>query len=325
MRLLVTGAAGFIGSAFTRMVAREHPGWQVLAYDKLSYAGNLKGIGPLVDSGAISFIKGDIADSAAVASVFDSFHPDAVVNFAAESHVDRSIDDSMAFMHSNVLGVSVMLDVLRRTCPSCRFLQVSTDEVYGDLPLDEGEPFTEEAPLHPSSPYSASKAAADLIALSHARTYGTDVVVSRCTNNYGPGQHPEKLIPKTVMNALSDRPVPLYGDGLNVRDWIHVDDHCRALLAILQHGLAGEVYNVSADCPLSNRDLVYRIIAALGCEPSLVQPVRDRPGHDRRYAIDSSKLRSGLKWEPQVPFDIGLADTLRWYRDNPDYWPQEAR
>ena len=325
MRLLVTGAAGFIGSAFTRMVAREHPGWQVLAYDKLSYAGNLKGIGPLVDSGAISFIKGDIADSAAVTSVFDTFSPDAVVNFAAESHVDRSIDDSMAFMHSNVLGVSIMLDVLRRTCPSCRFLQVSTDEVYGDLPLDEGEPFTEEAPLHPSSPYSASKAAADLITLSHARTYGTDVVVSRCTNNYGPGQHPEKLIPKTVMNALSGRPVPLYGDGLNVRDWIHVDDHCRALLAILQHGLAGEVYNVSADCPLSNRDLVYRIIAALGCEPSLVQPVRDRPGHDRRYAIDSSKLRSGLKWEPQVPFDIGLADTLRWYRDNPDYWPQEAR
>ena len=325
MRLLVTGAAGFIGSAFTRMVAREHPGWQVLAYDKLSYAGNLKGIGPLVDSGAISFIKGDIADSAAVTSVFDTFSPDAVVNFAAESHVDRSIDDSMAFMHSNVLGVSIMLDVLRRTCPSCRFLQVSTDEVYGDLPLDEGEPFTEEAPLHPSSPYSASKAAADLIALSHARTYGTDVVVSRCTNNYGPGQHPEKLIPKTVMNALSDRPVPLYGDGLNVRDWIHVDDHCRALLAILQHGLAGAVYNVSADCPLSNRDLVYRIIAALGCEPSLVQPVRDRPGHDRRYAIDSSKLRSGLKWEPQVPFDIGLADTLKWYRDNPDYWPQEAR
>lgn len=325
MRLLVTGAAGFIGSAFTRMVAREHPGWQVLAYDKLSYAGNLKGIGTLVDSGAISFIKGDIADSEAVASVFDSFSPDAVVNFAAESHVDRSIDNQMAFMHSNVLGVSIMLDALRRIRPGCRFLQVSTDEVYGDLPLDEGEPFTEEAPLHPSSPYSASKAAADLITLSHARTYGTDVVVSRCTNNYGPGQHPEKLIPKTVMNALSGRPVPLYGDGLNVRDWIHVDDHCRALLAILQHGKTGEVYNVSASCPLSNRDLVYRIIAALGCEPSLVQAVKDRPGHDRRYAIDSSKLRSGLKWEPQVPFDTGLADTLRWYRDNPDYWPQEAR
>ena len=315
-RLLVTGAAGFIGTNFVRRVLDTRPDWHIVAYDALTYAGNLANLDGLETSGRFEFVHGDICDPEAVDAVFDP-PPWAVINFAAESHVDRSILGAAEFVRTNVLGTQVLLDRARRA-DLHRFVQVSTDEVYGSLG-PQGR-FTEQSPLAPNSPYSASKAAADLLVRSYHVTHGLPAVVTRCSNNYGPYQFPERVIPLFVTNLLEDKPVPLYGDGLNIRDWIHVADHCDALLRVLEAGVPGEVYNIGADNELTNRELTYAILSALGKDESLIRPVKDRPAHDRRYAIDSGKLRRALGWAPRVEFARGLRATIQWYIDHEPWW-----
>jgi dTDP-glucose 4,6-dehydratase len=315
-RLLVTGAAGFIGTNFVRRVLDVRPDWTIVAYDALTYAGNLANLAGLEATGRFEFIHADICDADAVAAAFDP-RPWAVINFAAESHVDRSIVGAAEFVRTNVLGTQVLLDRARRS-DLHRFVQVSTDEVYGSLG-QEGR-FTEHSPLAPNSPYSASKAAADLLVRAYHVTHGLSALVTRCSNNYGPYQFPEKVIPLFVTNLLEDQPVPLYGDGLNIRDWIHVQDHCDALLRVLEAGVPGEVYNIGADNELTNRALTYAILHALGKDESLIRPVKDRPAHDRRYAIDSGKLRRELGWQPRVDFAAGLGDTVRWYIEHEPWW-----
>ncbi|MDK1032534.1 MAG: dTDP-glucose 4,6-dehydratase [Planctomycetia bacterium] len=313
--IFITGGAGFIGSNFIRLVLRERPGYRIINFDLLTYAGNLENLKG-IDESRYRFIRGDVADGDAVKAAV----PDrgfALVNFAAESHVDRSILGPEAFVRSNVTGTQTLLDVAREKGIE-RFIQISTDEVYGSLG-DEGK-FTEGTPLAPNSPYSASKAAADLLALAAFKTYGQAVILTRCSNNYGPFQFPEKLIPLMVSNALEDEPLPVYGDGLNVRDWIHVKDHCRALLTVLEEGRAGEVYNIGASSERPNIDVVKEILRQLRKPESLIRFVKDRPGHDRRYAIDSGKIEGELGWKPTITFAKGLAATIQWYRDNRRWW-----
>jgi dTDP-glucose 4,6-dehydratase len=288
----------------------------VTTFDSLTYAGNLANLESVRDDRRHRFVRGDITDTAAVAAVFEE-RPDAVVHFAAESHVDRSIDDSAPFVRTNVLGTGTLLEAARRARVH-RFLHVSTDEVYGSMV--EGERAAEDAPLRPTSPYAASKAASDLLALSYFRTHGVDVVVTRCSNNFGPYQFPEKVIPLFITNALADEPLPLYGDGGNVRDWIYVEDHCAALAVALERGRAGEVYNIGADNEWANRDLTSAILRELSKPEDLVRRVSDRPAHDRRYALDSSKIRGELGWQPQHSFREALARTVGWYAGNRSWW-----
>lgn len=319
MKILVTGGAGFIGGNFIYYMLKNHPDCRMVCLDKLTYAGNLSTLAGALNNANFTFVRGDIADSDFVCGLFARESFDAVVNFAAESHVDRSISGAQVFMVSNVVGVQVLLDACNRYGVR-RFHQISTDEVYGDLPL--GSPslkFTEESPLRPSSPYAASKAAADLIALASRRTYGTFVTISRSSNNYGPYQHPEKLIPLVITRALAGEKVPVYGDGQNVREWISVFDHCRAVDLVLQNGESGEIYNVGGGVEMANIDLVELILNELGVSRSLIEFVPDRKGHDRRYSIDSNKMAHKLGWRPQTDFLDGIKRTVRWYKNNRDW------
>ena len=313
MRLIVTGGAGFIGSAFIRKTLRERWADRIVNLDKLTYAGNLENLREVEEDERYEFAHLDICDEAGVARVFEREKPDAIVHFAAESHVDRSILGPAAFVETNVRGTFVMLEAAR-AAKTARFLHVSTDEVYGSIPgsLDADENY----PLRPSSPYSASKAGSDLLALSYFTTYKMNVVVTRASNNYGPYQFPEKLIPLMISNAMEDKPLPIYGDGMQIRDWLYVDDHCRAICAALTKGAPGEIYNVGGSRALPNREVVTLILASLGKPESLMKTVTDRPGHDRRYAITTEKLESQTGWKAQVPFEDGLNRTIQWYRDN---------
>jgi dTDP-glucose 4,6-dehydratase len=317
MNVLVTGGSGFIGSNLVRLLLAERPGWRVVNLDKLTYAGNAESLSDLQGNPRYRFVRGDVCNGELVADVFGTERIDGVMHLAAESHVDRSILAPAVFIETNVRGTQVLLEAARELGVK-RFLHVSTDEVYGSL--GPTGLFTEASPLAPSSPYSASKAASDLLALSYARTFGLPVVVTRCSNNYGPYQFPEKLIPLMIANALRDLPLPVYGDGLNVRDWIHVDDHCRGLLAALEGGRDGEVYNLGGASERHNLDIVKRVLELLGKPESLIRFVKDRPGHDRRYAIDARKAQAELGWTPRRPFEDGLAETVRWYVSHRDWW-----
>lgn len=316
MNILVTGGAGFIGSNFIKYMLNKYS-YQIINYDKLTYAGNPENLDDIKDDYRYAFIQGDIADEQDVERVFSNYKIDAVVNFAAESHVDRSIDDSGAFIRTNIEGVRVLLEAARRH-GGPKFLQVSTDEVYGSLGATGS--FTEESPLDPSSPYSASKTAADLLAGAYCRTYGLPALITRCSNNFGPYQFPEKLIPLIITNALEDKPLPVYGDGLNVRDWLHVQDHCAALDLILHEGAPGKVYNIGGGSERKNIEIVKLILQELGKPESLITYVKDRPGHDRRYAVDSTRLRRELKWQPRYTFEKGLKETIDWYCGKQDWW-----
>ncbi len=316
MRLLVTGGAGFIGANFVHHVLAEYPADEVVTLDLLTYAGNLANLETVLGSPRHRFVRGDIADPDAVAAAIGD-GVDAIVNMAAESHVDRSILDASAFLRTNVIGTQVLLDTAREYQVP-RFLQVSTDEVYGSLG-PEGA-FTEATPLAPNSPYAASKAAADLLVRAAHHTHGVDAVITRCSNNYGPYQFPEKLIPLFITNALADEPLPLYGDGRQVRDWIHVEDHCRALDRVLRRGRAGAVYNIGGGNERRNEEIADTILRALGKPRFLIRHVADRPGHDRRYAIDAGKIRDELGWTPRHSFVDGLANTIEWFRIHRSWW-----
>ena len=316
MKILVTGGAGFIGSNFIRYIVEVHPDYEVVNLDLLTYAGNLENLADLEGRENYRFVRGDIADAALLDGLFAE-GVDGVVNFAAESHVDRSIEDPGHFLATNILGTQALLEAARRYRVN-RFLQISTDEVYGSL-AGEGA-FTEESPLAPNSPYSASKASADLLCRAYWKTYDLPAVVTRCSNNYGPYQFPEKLIPLFITNALADEPLPVYGDGLYVRDWIYVRDHCSALDRVLHDGRSGEIYNVGADAERTNLEITQTILEKLDKDAGLVRHVKDRPGHDRRYAIDSSKIQTELGWRPETPFQDGMADTIEWYLRNEPWW-----
>ena len=315
MKLLVTGGAGFIGSNFIRHVFATHLDWRIVNLDKLTYAGKLDNLADIAGdpsySTRYSFVHGDISDRDLVDRLFSAEHPDVVVNFAAESHVDRSILDPTPFIETNVKGTQVLLEAAKRYGVG-RFIQISTDEVYGSLGPDD-PPFTEESPLAPNSPYSASKAAADMMARAYYKTYGVPVIITRCTNNYGPYQYPEKFIPVMILNALQNKPLPIYGDGQNIRDWIHVEDHCRAIALLIERGRTGEIYNIGANCEWRNIDLAKAILKVTGRPESLIQFVPDRLGHDRRYALDSSKLRSRIRWEIQYRIQNVLSELISWY------------
>jgi dTDP-glucose 4,6-dehydratase len=317
MKLVVTGGLGFIGSNFIRMILRDRAGWSVTNLDVVTYAGNPANLADVARDARYRFVKGDIAEPKDVACALEG-GADAVVNFAAESHVDRSILSADPFVRANVVGTVRLLEAAR-AAGRCRVVHVSTDEVYGALE-PEDPPFTERTPLSPTSPYAASKAAADHLALAFARTYGQDVVVTRCSNNYGPYQFPEKLIPLMITNAIEGKKLPVYGDGRQVRDWIHVEDHCAGVLAALEQGKAGEVYNFGARAERLNIDIVSRIVALLKVQPTLVEHVKDRPAHDRRYAMDAAKAERELGWRPARTFEQGLADTVRWYVEHDDWW-----
>jgi dTDP-glucose 4,6-dehydratase len=320
MKLLITGGAGFIGSNFVRYILARYPDYKVLNFDKLTYAGNLENLSGLENDPRHEFVQGDICDTGAVLDALKK-GADAVINFAAESHVDRSILSSAEFIQTNIVGTLNLLESCRKNGTK-RFIQISTDEVYGSLG-DSGF-FTENTPIAPNSPYAASKASADLLVRSYCHTHNFPAIITRCSNNYGPYQFPEKLIPLLISNAMSGIPLPIYGDGLNVRDWIHVRDHCAAIDAALHHGKEGEVYNVGARQELQNIDVARRILKALGKEESLLTYVQDRPGHDRRYAIDSSKIEAQLNWRAQTKFNAGLQETIAWYRNN-SAWIEHVR
>ena len=313
MRLFVTGGAGFIGSAFIRLTIENDPEAEVLNFDALTYAGNLENLAAAADDPRYRFVKGNVADAEAVDRAVSDWRPDAIVHFAAESHVDRGILSPQPVIETNFNGTFQLLEAARKN-KIPRYLQVSTDEVYGsiDAPAEADESY----PLTPSSAYAASKAGADLLALSYVTTYKMDVVVTRASNNYGPYQFPEKLIPLMISNALEDRPLPVYGDGMQVRDWLWVDDHCRAIRAVLDKGRSGEVYNIGGNRALPNIDVVHKILEAVGKPESLIRAVEDRPGHDRRYAITSEKVMNETGWAPRVDFESGLAAAVGWYRDN---------
>ncbi len=314
MKVLVTGGAGFIGSNFIHHLLEKRADISVINVDKLTYAGNLANLENIADTERYTFVRADIADRKAIYAIFDEYRPDAIVNFAAESHVDRSIDDAAPFIQTNVLGTQVLLAAALEYGTS-RFLHVSTDEVYGSLKeLDPA--FTETTPLAPNSPYSASKASSDLFVYSYYKTFGIDTIITRCSNNYGPYQFPEKLIPLMIKNALEDKPLPVYGDGRNIRDWIYVTDHCRALSALLEKGRAGEVYNIGGNSERRNLEVVKTILQAVDKPESLIEYVMDRPGHDWRYAIDSGKMKRETGWEPSVTFAEGLRKTVQWYMEN---------
>ena len=320
MKVLVTGGAGFIGGNFVHHMVNKYPDYQIVNLGLLTYAGNLETLKPVEDKPNYKFVKGDIADEAFIMDLFEKEKFDVVVNFAAESHVDRSIEDPGIFVQTNVMGTRVLLDASRKFGVK-RYHQVSTDEVYGDLPLDRPDLFfTENTPIHASCPYSASKASADLFVLAYHRTFGTPVTVSRCSNNYGPYHFPEKLIPLMISRALADEELPVYGNGENVRDWLHVSDHCEAIDLIIHKGKVGEVYNIGGHNERTNLQVVQTILKALDKPESLIKYVKDRPGHDRRYAIDPTKIETELGWKPKYNFDTGIAQTIQWYLDNEDWW-----
>lgn len=317
--ILVTGGAGFIGSNFIYYMQRKHPDCRLVCIDALTYAGNLYTLDE-ARKGNFRFVLGDITDRKAVFALCEEEKFDAIVNFAAESHVDRSIENPEVFLKTNILGTQVLLDACNKyKIP--RYHQVSTDEVYGDLPLDRPDLFfTEATPIHTSSPYSASKASADLLVMAYHRTFGTPATISRCSNNYGPYQFPEKLIPLMIAKALSDEKLPVYGEGLNVRDWLYVDDHCKAIDMILENGRIGEIYNIGGHNEKANIDVVRTILKAVGKDESLITYVKDRPGHDMRYAIDPTKIHNELGWEPETLFNEGIQKTIDWYLNNREWW-----
>jgi dTDP-glucose 4,6-dehydratase len=316
MKILVTGGAGFIGSNFIKYMLKEYNDYKIINLDKLTYAGNLENLKDVENNPNYTFVKGDIADREVVEKIF-SDGIDYVVNFAAESHVDRSIEDPAIFLKTNILGTQVLLDAAKKYGVK-KFLQVSTDEVYGSL--GETGYFTEQTPLSPNSPYSASKASADLLVKAYHHTYGIPVNITRCSNNYGPYQFPEKLIPLMIINALHDKELPVYGDGLNVRDWLYVEDHCRAIDLVLHKGRIGEIYNIGGNNERTNIEIVKIILRELNKPETLIKYVKDRPGHDRRYAIDSSKIQQELGWKPIYDFGEGMQKTIKWYLDNQEWW-----
>lgn len=320
MKILVTGGAGFIGGNFVHYMVNQYPEDEIVNLDLLTYAGNLETLKPVEEKNNYRFVRGDIADREFIMNLFEKEKFDIVINFAAESHVDRSISDPGIFVQTNVMGTVVLLDACR-TYGVKRFHQVSTDEVYGDLPLDRPDLFfTEETPLHTSSPYSSSKASADLFVMAYHRTYGLPVTISRCSNNYGPYQFPEKLIPLMISRALDNEKLPVYGTGENVRDWLHVLDHCIAIDLIVRKGKEGEVYNIGGHNERTNLEVVKTILKALGKSEDLIQYVTDRPGHDRRYAIDPKKMETELGWKPIYTFDTGIAETIEWYLNHKEWW-----
>lgn len=320
MKIIVTGGAGFIGGNFVHYMLEKHPEDEIICLDALTYAGNMETLAPVMDNPKFKFVKGDITDRSLVFELFETEKPDVVVNFAAESHVDRSIEDPEIFLKTNILGTQVLLDACRKYGIT-RYHQVSTDEVYGDLPLDRPDLFfTEETPIHTSSPYSASKASADLLVQAYHRTFKVPVTISRCSNNYGPYHFPEKLIPLMIANALNDKRLPVYGKGENVRDWLYVEDHCHAIDLIIRNGRVGEVYNIGGHNERTNLQVVKTIIKELGKSEDLIQYVTDRAGHDMRYAIDPTKISNELGWEPTTTFDDGIKRTIKWYLDNKEWW-----
>ena len=322
MTILVTGGAGFIGSNFIFHMLKKYPDYRIVCLDKLTYAGNLSTLSSVLEEPNFRFVKLDICDREGVFRLFEEERPDIVVNFAAESHVDRSIEDPGIFLQTNILGTATLMDACRKFGVR-RYHQVSTDEVYGDLPLDRPDLFfTETTPLHTSSPYSASKASADLLVLAYHRTYSLPVTISRCSNNYGPYHFPEKLIPLMIINALDEKPLPVYGTGENVRDWLYVEDHCKAIDLIIHKGREGEVYNVGGHNERKNIDIVRLICKALGKSESLISYVADRKGHDMRYAIDPTKIYNELGWLPETRFEDGIQKTIRWYLDNKPWWQE---
>lgn len=317
MKLLVTGGAGFIGSNFVRYMVKKYPEYHIVNVDLLTYAGNLENLKEVENASNYTFAKGDIADRSFINNLFDEYQFDYVLNFAAESHVDRSITNPEIFVQTNIQGTQVLLDASKNAGVT-KYLQVSTDEVYGTLG-DTGY-FTEETPLAANSPYSASKAGADLLVRAYHETFGLPVNITRCSNNYGPFHFPEKLIPLMISNALNDKPLPVYGDGLNVRDWLHVEDHCQAIDLVLHNGKNGEVYNVGGNNERTNIEIVKTILQHLNKPESLIKYVADRLGHDRRYAIDATKLRTELGWQPKYNFDTGIKQTIQWYLENKEWW-----
>ena len=320
MTTIVTGGAGFIGSNFIFHMLHKYPDDRIVCLDKLTYAGNLSTLASVMEQPNFRFVKLDICDREGVYRLFEEEHPGVVVNFAAESHVDRSIEDPGIFLQTNIMGTAVLMDACR-VYGIQRYHQVSTDEVYGDLPLDRPDLFfTEDTPIHTSSPYSSSKAGADLLVLAYHRTYGLPVTISRCSNNYGPYHFPEKLIPLMITNAMNDQPLPVYGDGLNVRDWLYVQDHCKAIDLIVHQGRVGEIYNVGGHNEMKNIDIVKLICKELGKSESLIQYVSDRKGHDRRYAIDPTKIHKELGWLPETTFADGIHKTIQWYLDHRKWW-----
>ena len=320
MKILVTGGAGFIGSNFVFHMLDKYPSYEIVCLDNLTYAGNLSTLDSVIKNPKFQFVKGDIADSTFINELFDNHKFDIVVNFAAESHVDRSIEDPQIFLVTNIIGTGVLMDACRNHC-NIRYHQVSTDEVYGDLPLDRPDLlFTEQTPIHTSSPYSSSKAGADLLVQSYHRTFGLPITISRCSNNYGPYHFPEKLIPLMISKALAGEKLPVYGDGLNIRDWLYVEDHCKAIDVIIHNGRIGEVYNVGGHNEMSNIDIVKIILKELGKDEELITYVRDRKGHDMRYAIDPTKINEELGWLPSTKFADGIKTTIKWYLDNEKWW-----
>ena len=322
MNIVVTGGAGFIGSNFIYHMLEKYPDYKIICVDCLTYAGNMSTLKTALVNPAFKFLKINITDRQAVYSMFEEEKPDIVVNFAAESHVDRSIENPEIFLDTNIKGTAVLMDACRKYGIK-RYHQVSTDEVYGDLPLDRPDLFfTENTPIHTSSPYSSSKASADLLVMAYHRTYGLPVTISRCSNNYGPFHFPEKLIPLMIINALADKPLPVYGEGLNVRDWLYVKDHCKAIDLIIHKGRDGEVYNVGGHNEMKNIDIVKLICKELGKPESLITHVADRKGHDMRYAIDPAKIHNELGWLPETSFSDGIRMTIQWYLDNREWWEE---
>lgn len=320
MTIIVTGGAGFIGSNFVFYQLENHPEDRIVCLDKLTYAGNLSTLEPVMNHKNFRFVKADIADREAVYKLFEEENPDIVVNFAAESHVDRSIENPQIFLETNILGTQVLMDACRKYGIK-RYHQVSTDEVYGDLPLDRTDLFfTEDTPIHTSSPYSASKASADLLVLAYYRTYKLPVTITRCSNNYGPYHFPEKLIPLVISRALADEPIPVYGKGENVRDWLYVEDHCSAIDIVIRNGREGEIYNIGGHNEKTNLEVVKAILSYLGKPKSLINYVTDRPGHDMRYAIDPAKIHGELGWLPATKFEDGIKKTIDWYLEHKDWW-----
>lgn len=320
MTIIVTGGAGFIGSNFIFHMLEKYPKYRIICLDKLTYAGNLSTLKKVMNYENFRFVKADICDRQAVYQLFEEERPDIVVNFAAESHVDRSIENPDLFLQTNIMGTATLMDACLKYGIQ-RYHQVSTDEVYGDLPLDKPDLFfTEETPIHASSPYSSSKAAADLLVQAYHRTYGLPVSISRCSNNYGPYHFPEKLIPLMITSALNDKPLPVYGEGINVRDWLYVTDHCKAIDLIIHHGKVGEVYNIGGHNEMRNIDIVRLICKELNKPESLITYVKDRKGHDMRYAIDPTKIHRELGWLPETKFADGIKKTIQWYLDNREWW-----
>ncbi len=320
MKIIITGGAGFIGGNFCHYMVKKYPEDQMICIDKLTYAGNMETLAPVLDKDNFTFYKADISDREAIDEIFQKEQPDIIVNFAAESHVDRSILDPEVFLRTNIIGTGVMLDACRKYGIK-RYHQVSTDEVYGDLPLDRPDLFfTEETPIHTSSPYSASKASADLLVQAYARTYKLPCTISRCSNNYGPYHFPEKFIPLTIANVLNDKKIPVYGKGENVRDWLYVEDHCRAIDLIIRKGREGEVYNIGGHNERTNLEVVKTVLKELGKGEDFISYVTDRPGHDMRYAIDPTKIHKELGWLPETTFDEGIKRTVKWYLENREWW-----